>query len=246
MAVPVILGVLFKLLHVPGLLGTFMLIIGLGGESIVFLLMALQPEYREWDWSRAYPELSEENAASRPRPVAASGVTQQLDRMMDNAKIGPELVQSLGDGLRNFGEKVNGISRMADTAGPAQEFSDKLRSASHSVETLNQAYQRASASVAELSGSESGMKGYHEQVNTLTKNLASLNAIYEMELQDSNAHLRSMGKFYASLNETMQNFNDSLQDSQLYKEEVAKLAKNLSSLNAIYGNMLSAMNMQRA
>jgi hypothetical protein len=40
----------------------------------------------------------------------------------------------------------------------------------------------------------------------------------------------------------MQNFNESMEDSKQFKEEVSKLAKNLSSLNAIYGNMLSAMN----
>jgi len=45
---------------------------------------------------------------------------------------------------------------------------------------------------------------------------------------------------------TMQNFNESLEDSQSFKTEVTKLAKNLSSLNSIYGNMLSAMSQPRA
>jgi len=40
----------------------------------------------------------------------------------------------------------------------------------------------------------------------------------------------------------MQNFNESMEDSKQFKEEVNKLAKNLASLNSIYGNMLSAMN----
>jgi hypothetical protein len=37
-----------------------------------------------------------------------------------------------------------------------------------------------------------------------------------------------------------------MDDSKQFKEEVAKLSKNLSSLNAVYGNMLSAMNQPRA
>jgi len=44
----------------------------------------------------------------------------------------------------------------------------------------------------------------------------------------------------------MQNFNESLEDSQQFKNEVSRLAKNLSSLNSVYGNMLSAMSQPRA
>ena len=73
-----------------------------------------------------------------------------------------------------------------------------------------------------------------------------MNAVYELELQDSSAHLKSMNKFYSNLSQTMSNFNESMDDSKQFKEEVAKLSKNLSSLNAVYGNMLSAMNQPRA
>ena len=85
-------------------------------------------------------------------------------------------------------------------------------------------------------------RSYHDQINALAKNISALNAVYELELQDSSAHLKSMNKFYQNLSLTMQNFNESIEDSKQFKEEVSKLAKNLSSLNAIYGNMLSAMN----
>jgi gliding motility-associated protein GldL len=88
-------------------------------------------------------------------------------------------------------------------------------------------------------------QAYHQQVNTLAKNLSALNAVYELELQDSTAHLKSMNKFYQNLSLTMNNFNESMEDSKQFKDEVGKLAKNLSSLNAIYGNMLSAMNQPR-
>jgi hypothetical protein len=44
----------------------------------------------------------------------------------------------------------------------------------------------------------------------------------------------------------MQNFTESVDGSQQFKTEVNQLAKSLSSLNAVYGNMLSAMNQPRA
>ena len=37
-----------------------------------------------------------------------------------------------------------------------------------------------------------GTKQFHEQVQVLTKNLSSLNTIYELELQDTNNHLKAM------------------------------------------------------
>jgi len=54
-----------------------------------------------------------------------------------------------------------------------------------------------------------------------------------------------MNKFYSDMAVTLSNFNDSAQDSKQFKDEVSRLAKNLSTLNSIYGNMLSAMNQPR-
>ena len=246
LAVPVILGVLFKLLHWPG--SQIMLIVGLMGEALVFLVMSTQPEYVDWDWSKAYPELTDgsEKAPPRPRPVSNEGVSQQLDRMMEDARIGPDLINSLGSGLRSFGDKISNISSVSDAAVSTNAFTQKVEAATRSMGNLDEAYQRASASLVEISGSAADTKAYHEQVGALAKNLGALNAVYEMELQDSKAHLNSMNKFYTNLNDTMHNFNESLEDSKQYKEEVARLARNLSALNAVYGNMLSAMNAPRA
>src|SRR5690606_9622813 len=96
-------------------------------------------------------------------------------------------------------------------------------------------------SLSDIVNSAGESKVYHDQVQLLAKNLSSLNAMYELELQDSNNHLKTLNKFYGNVTETMQNFSDSLNDARSFKDEVAKLTQNLSSLNAVYGNMLSAM-----
>src|SRR5690606_11454803 len=44
----------------------------------------------------------------------------------------------------------------------------------------------------------------------------------------------------------LQTFNESAADMQQFKEQVSTFNKNLSSLNAIYGNMLSAMSANRS
>ncbi len=249
-ATVVIIGLLFKIQHWP--YGTIFITIGLGAEAILFLILGFQPQPHEVDWTRIYPELAEdytgEFAKASPRAVSAGDSfsnTAALDKMLADAKIGPELIGSLGEGLRTFGDKVNAISKVTDAGEATIAFTQKVKEATASYDNLSNAFERASSSLAEMANSNVDSKAYHDQVTSLAKNLSALNAVYELELQDSSAHLKSMNKFYQNLASTMNNFNESLEDSKQFKDEVGRLAKNLSSLNAIYGNMLTAMNQPR-
>ncbi len=247
-ATVVIVGLMFKILHWPG--ATYFIAGGLTTEAILFFLLGFQRDNAELDWSRAYPELDEDFKGDLPkaRPAAAGdnfSNTAALDKMLADAKIGPELIGSLADGLRTFGDKVNSISRVTDAGDATIAFTNKVKQASASYDNLSNAFDKASANLSEMANTNVDTKAYHEQINSMAKNLSALNAVYELELQDSSAHLKAMNKFYQNLSLTMGNFNESLDDSKQFKEEVGRLAKNLSTLNSIYGNMLSAMNQPR-
>jgi len=248
-ATVVIIGLLFKIQHWK--YASEFITAGLTTEAILFFILGLQREDKEVDWVRVYPELNEDfqgelpKSSSHPVAIGATNSTAALDKMLDDAKIGPELVRSLGDGLRTFGDKVAAISRVTDAGEATIAFTAKVKTATASYDNLSAAFEKASANLTEMADTNIDSKAYHEEVNKLAKNLGSLNAIYELELQDSNAHLKSMSKFYQNMALTMNNFNESLDDSKQFKEEVGRLAKNLGSLNAIYGNMLTAMNQPR-
>jgi gliding motility-associated protein GldL len=251
----VIIGALFKILHLGGIWGNYMIGIGLGVEAFLFFLTGFFPPAPEPAWDRVYPELSDDFTGELPkvsaRPVQqvvqnGFSSTAALDKMLTDSKIGPELIESLGSGLRSFGDKIATISTVADASLATNEFAGKVKSASTNLDQLNGAFDKATSQLKELGEGSGHSKIYHEQVINLTKNLSALNAVYELELQDSNAHLKSMNKFYTNLSNTMSNFSESMDDSKQFKEEVGKLAKNLSSLNAIYGNMLTAMNQPRS
>jgi len=241
-ATVVIVGLMFKILHWKG--GEYMIAIGLITEALLFFYMGFQPDHVEPDWTKVYPELDEDfkGEAARPRASASASSTAALDNMLSDAKIGPELIESLGSGLRSFGDKVAAISGIADTASATTELAAKVKTASGSFDSLSQAFEKATSSLKDMGDSNLDTKAYHDQVSSLAKNIAALNAVYELELKDSSAHLKTMNNFYQNLSATMQNFNESMEDSKQFKDEVGKLAKNLSSLNSIYGNMLSAMN----
>jgi gliding motility-associated protein GldL len=244
----VIIGLMFKILHKPG--GEYWITAGLTTEAILFFILGFQREHEEIDWTRAYPELDPEykgpvGRAAQPQ-LQSTGNTAALDKMLADAKISPELIGNLGDGLRTFGDKVATISKVADAGTATNEFTTKLKAASKSYDNLSVAFEKASSGLSELANTGADSKAYHDQVTALAKNLSALNAVYELELQDSSAHLKSMNKFYSNLSLTMQNFNESMEDSKHFKDEVGRLAKNLASLNSIYGNMLAAMNQPRA
>jgi gliding motility-associated protein GldL len=247
-ATVVIVGLMFKILHWPG--ATWFITGGLSAEAILFFLLGFQREEKEIDWRRAYPELDEDFDGELPKskklPAGDSfSNTAALDQMLAEAKIGPELIGSLASGLRTFGDKVNSISRVTDAGDATIAFTNKVKEATISYDKLNSSVAKASVNLEEVASTSIDSKTYHDQVSKMAKNLTSLNAVYELELQDSSNHLKSMNKFYQDMSTTVQNFNASAGDAKLFKDEISRLAKQLSTLNSIYGNMLSAMNQPR-
>jgi gliding motility-associated protein GldL len=78
-------------------------------------------------------------------------------------------------------------------------------------------------------------------VQVLTKNLSSLNTIYELELAESNNHLKALNNFYGKLTEASNAMISSTEDAKKVQEQIGTLANNLGRLNNIYGSMLTAM-----
>lgn len=248
----VIIGVLFKILYIGGAFANYMIGIGLAVEAFLFFLMGFNPPPKEPAWERVYPELNDNYTGELPQRSAAQQIqpagpsaTAALDKMFADANIEPASIENLGRGLREFGDKVSAINQISDVSFAANEFTEKLKLATSKFDSLSVAFEKASANLVAMSNTNTDTAGYHQQVQNLTNNLQSLNAMYERELRDSASHLQSMNKFYESLSDTMKNFNDSLDDSKAFKEEVNKLAKNLAALNTVYGGMLSAMNQPR-
>ncbi|RZL05100.1 MAG: gliding motility protein GldL [Pedobacter sp.] len=244
----VIIGALCKIIHFGGEWANYIIGFGLGVEALLFFLTGLFPPEKDPEWDLVYPELRKDYSGKGrelTEQTGRGGNANALDAMLQSAKVDASLIESLGNGLRTFGDKVATISNVADASMATNQFTDKVKTASAGFDNLSNAFDNATKQLAELGNSSRDSQEYHEQVTKLAKNLSALNAVYELELQDSSAHLQSMKTFYQNLSLTMHNFNDSLEDSKQFKEEVGKLAKNLSSLNAIYGNMLSAMNQPR-
>jgi gliding motility-associated protein GldL len=237
----VILGALFKIMHWPG--ASAMLIVGLGTEAFLFLLFASDIPHEEYDWSLAYPELGgmggheEEGGADSGLPIS-----NQLDNLLEEAKIGPELIESLGSGMRSLSDTASKISDISNATVATNEYVSNVKTASQNVSTLADTYKAAANAMSDLANSNDAGYSIGESLNSVSKNLSALNATYELQLQGSKDHLSATNQFYDGLADLMKNLHDSVEDTRKYRQEMSTLSNNLTALNTIYGNMLNAMN----
>ena len=227
-AAVVIFGAWAKILHLS--FADMMLTVGLLTEAGIFLVYAYLA-------SQGYG-MHEENQAAAP---AGTPALASLDKMMNEATITPASLKSLGENFQKLNNTVGGIKDVSDVVASTGELSTKSKEAAQALGGMKEAYQQAAATVSSFNLAAEGTKAYHEQVQVMTKNLGSLNTIYELELQDTNNHLKAMNKFYGNLTQASDAMLGSVDDAKRAQEQIAALARNLGTLNNVYGNMINAM-----
>lgn len=238
----VIVGALFKIQHWEG--AGLMLTVGLLTEAVIFFFSAFEPPHEDVDWSLVYPELAgmHDGADKKKHKKAGDPVAQELDKLLSEAKIGPELIQSLGTGLKALSENTSKLANISNAAVATDEYAKNVTAASQKVSSLSASYEKAAQAMNSMSSSQEEVKIYGDQMKSAGKNMAALNAVYELQLQEASARMKETTKFYDGIGQLLSNLNNTVEDTKKYKEEVGKLAKNLGALNTVYGNMLSAMN----
>ena len=247
-AAVVILGALFKIRHWPA--ADEMITLGLLSEVVVFLVMAfLVPPPEEPHWQRYFPDINKHPDLEpnfKPTPLTLPGASgnpalTKLEDMLREADITPANLGRLGENFKKFGGTVDKMADITDVVSATGDYTAKTREAATALGTMKDAYLGAAAGIQHFNNAAEGTKQFHEQVQVLTKNLGSLNTIYELELQDTNNHLKAMNQFYSNLVQASQAMEGSVGDAKKAHDQIALLANNLGRLNSIYGNMLSAM-----
>ena len=220
----VILGALFKILHLPG--ANIMLILGMGIESLIFFFSAFEPLHVEYNWALVYPELAtgtdielEENEKKSRREkkqqVKSDSLTptQALDKMLEEAKIGPELMESLASGMRNLSDNAHKLAGVSDAVVAADNYTANLQKASESVRNLTLKYDKVAANLDTDGGATAA---YIESVKRATTAVSQLATAYDQTAK-------------------------SMAQTSNFKAEMDKLTANISKLSNVYGNMLAAM-----
>jgi gliding motility-associated protein GldL len=172
----VIAGALFKIIHWPG--ADEMLIVGMLTESLIFFFSAFEPLHKEYDWALVYPELQR----GELDPKDAKGtVTQQLDKMLLEAKIGPDLIDSLASGMRNLSENAKKLSITSDAAMATEGYVANLTKAMDAVVNLTGVYEKSAYELS--STSDMQVKSIQEMYEAQKQNAKKLHDIHELNVQ---------------------------------------------------------------
>ncbi len=223
----VIAGALFKILHLPG--AAFMLTLGMGTECIIFILSSFEPLHTELDWTLVYPELLgvdndeivQEGRVSRKGAGSNDAVSQKLDQMLQEANIGPELIESLAQGLRNLNNTTQNLSASADITVTNNKYIGELSKLTENLNALNAVY-------------ESQVKNSQLQMDVALKAQENLQTVIANQLEKAAAS-------QASLDRIIENLTGTLESSEHYKNIASNLSQNVDALNNVYSGMLAAM-----
>ncbi len=251
----VILGALFKLTHfsIGFLTGETMLWVGLLTEAFIFFISAFESPHKEYDWSLVYPELvgiGEETTDERK--VRKDGLAR-LNDIFAGADIDGDVMAKLGTGIHKLEHTASQLNDISQASVATNDYVENLNNATRSVRALAdsndlnvEAYRKVSASLAEsVTRMESNSNNYNSQMSVFNNNLSSLNSIYELQLKATKERLYKQEQVQESMGEVMSNLATSLEKSKNFKQQTEELAQNLDSLNKVYGNMLSAMNVSK-
>jgi len=179
----------------------------------------------------------------------------KFDEMLEKADITPDLFQKLGVGMQKLSEATSNINAMGDISAASAKYMNTIHAANESLNRLSDTYQAASKTINDtqlvygkmaetVSFIDSGGKNYHQQLESLNKNLSALNAVYELQRKGADEHIRESERLQKGIQGLIKDLNDSAGDASRYREQIAKLNDNLTALNNVYGNMLAAMNVK--
>ena len=251
----VIIGALFKIQHYPG--AGVILSIGMGTEAFLFALSGLEKPHKDYEWEKVFPHFQEEG--HKPLSLSEGSSRTEIPTVQSNI-LDETQVKRLNESIKNLSDTALQLTSISNASGVTDTYVQNIHAASDaagifaksqselatSTNAIVQSYKQAEDEIGAVAEQS---KTYSAHVNTINKNLSSLNALYELQLkgaQASNDELAAQIEHHKAmlfnLEQLKTNLGVSLKESEEYKTQVGKLARQVSDLNNVYGNMLNALN----
>jgi len=219
----------------------------LSTEAAIFFFSAFEPLHEQYDWSLVYPEL----AGMEDIDDSASSMSPQslADMILEKAEVSKETLEKLGTGINKLSDTTSALADVSEASVATKDYVASVQKASQTMDGISEssgAYQELSETLSKnLQTVSAGSTSYASQLESLNKNLVALNSVYEMQLQGTETHMKNSNVATEGLSKMLDNLNASVASTEKYREEVTKLGDKLEALNTIYGNMLSAMNVNK-
>lgn len=258
-AAVVIVGALFKILHWPG--ASIMLMMGMFTEALLFSIGVLDDPHPDLHWNHVFPALTQDgpdplyNHLGNGVGAGAKPVEQTAVNLLKD-----EDVKAMQDGLKSISEAAKQIAGISKVAGLTDSFAQNLELAGTAAAQFAAKQQNLDAASQALLASYNGItenmttvqnntKQYVEKADAINKNLSAINSVYEIQLKNVQSQAEAVEQQTAKitavagdLDKVQQAMQASSKDMEKYQDGTAKLAQKVVDLNAIYGNMLNAIN----
>lgn len=248
-AAVVIWGALFKILHLPG--GSTLLCIGMGTEIAMFILTAFDRPPKEYAWEDVFPVLDSKNPEDRPdfaggggvvvngvpveagsESVISAGAVPAAGMLPADPAASLEAATNLADASHDYLEQMQGIaSQMA-------RLNETTEALNNVTQTLLGSYQAITENSESVSANS---KGYVDQMESLNRNIAGLNTIYEIQLKSISSQLESIDRVNRGLKDIRDMYDKAANESSRYCEETERMARYMKQLNSVYEKMITAM-----
>lgn len=262
----VILGALFKILHLAG--GNALLCIGMGTEVLMFILTAFDRPEKPYKWETVFPVLATQDPEDRPEfnsgggiiinggNSAAYAVSDDQARRAVGIPEGIELsesdTRSLSESIAKMAAASDQLSRMAEMTEATQRYLDQIAGISEQMaqlrdntQSLNEVSSLLLDSYRAITDnsetiSRSSM-GYVDQMESLNRNISGLNTIYEIQLKSISSQLENIDRVNRGLKDIRDMYEKSASESANYCNETERLAHNMKQLNSVYEKMVNAL-----
>lgn len=263
----VILGALFKILHLPG--GNAMLCIGMGTEVVMFILTAFDRPEKPYKWEEVFPVLATQDPDDRPDFNSGGGiiingtgsknainVTESQARkaagIPENIELSESDTRSLSESIAKMSAASDQLARMAEMTEATQRYLDQIAGISEQMAQLKENTQSLNEVSSTLLNSykaitdnsetiSQGSTGYVEQMEALNRNIGGLNTIYEIQLKSISSQLDNIDRVNRGLKDIRDMYEKSAAESADYCNETERLAHNMKQLNSVYEKMVKAL-----
>lgn len=243
----VILGALFKLLHLP--YGNEILFISMMTEFLVFFISGFERPAQTYNWEEVFPELTSKNPMDRvemeARRVYLLEKAQQASQSVDMPHVAspvstspfaapasakplalaglvPEQeLQRLSEGISALGDAAQQLARIGQVSG---EMMSSYQAMASDYEALSQ-----------------GSQEYLRQMESLARNVSGLNTIYEIQLKGISSQIDAIDRINTGLHSIKTMYDSTVIDSTTFRSENERMAQQLTQLNAVYARMLEAL-----
>ena len=267
-AAVVILGALFKILHLP--MGSELLMIGMGTEVAMFVLTAFDRPPKEYAWEDVFPVLDSRDPADRPNFGTGSGYAPAPDEeglydeqqsayqpqaptpVLPEIALSEEDTQSLRDSISKMAAASEQLSQMAELSTATTQYLQEISQIAAQMGQLKETTRALNEVSAVLLDSyraitdnseniTASSTGYIDRMADLNRNIGGLNTIYEIQLKSISSQLDSIDRVNRGLKDIRDMYEKSAQESSRYCEETEKMARYMKQLNQVYEKMITAM-----